>query len=57
MCKNSKGVVLTGDFCGKGSLLCLAIGQIVHMKGCFGAKGTGSEDILLIFAKGTWPNL
>ena len=35
----------------KGNLSCLAIGQIVHIKGCLFEKLAGMVDIFLIFTK------
>ena len=42
---------------GKGILACLSIGQIMQVKGCFGAKETGIVEIAFIFPKDTWPSL
>lgn len=57
MCIRSKQWGEVVILLGKGSLDCLAIGQIGQKKGYFGENVTGMEVNFFIFTKGTWPNL
>ena len=47
----------SGGFYWNDDLVCLAMGQTVHTKGCFGEKDIRIEDIPFILTKGTWPSL
>ena len=51
-CSNSNILVVIEVLSGNGILVCLAIGHMLHVKGCLGGKFTGIDVIFLIFTNG-----
>lgn len=52
-----KGLVVVMELSGKGSLVCLDIGQTLKIKGCLEDKEWDKPELSFILTKGTCANL